>query len=424
MTMMMRRIKPTHGMLVLFAVTSVFTAASIGAAERKVDAGPEVRVRTVTTLEPLAGRLSRLSLQSEAVLLAGDDAMNIPARDLISIEVIAPEKAPSPSTSAPDPQSRDAVRVRLANGDLLAGRLAKGSPDSLALETATLGRMTVLLEQIESIGFAPAVGPAHADSSRWFDKGPMAGDDGLLLTNGDVVRGFITAIDGDGITMDQANTPTTIPLRLAVAARFVHPPVEPPIGQFAVATFRDGSRLTLVSLEWTDRKIVAKTSSEAEIDINVDCLATVTMAGGRWKWLSEMSPISSEHTPMLAIDWDYKKDRNVLNAPLTVAGRMFDHGIGVHSRSRLIFELKGEYAEFVTSLAMDDDSGPAADVSVQILVDGKPRFQQAGLRQGRLHGPVRVDVANAGRIELVVDYGENGGIQDRFDWIEPGLILP
>ena len=113
-----------------------------------------------------------------------------------------------------------------------------------------------------------------------------------------------------------------------------------------------------------------------------------------------------------------------MGGPLTVAGEAFERGIGVHSRSSLIFEIKGAYREFVTSFGMDDDSGPVADVTVVILVDGQKRFEKAHIRPGMLHGPVRLDVAKAGRLELIVDFGDNGDLQDRFDWIGTGLIRP
>ncbi|MCH7840305.1 MAG: NPCBM/NEW2 domain-containing protein, partial [Planctomycetes bacterium] len=35
---------------------------------------------------------------------------------------------------------------------------------------------------------------------------------------------------------------------------------------------------------------------------------------------------------------------------------------------------------------------------------------------------IRLNIAGAKHIELVVDFGENGGLQDRFDWVEPALI--
>ncbi len=90
--------------------------------------------------------------------------------------------------------------------------------------------------------------------------------------------------------------------------------------------------------------------------------------------------------------------------------------------SSLTYDLKGLYREFVTSFGIDDDSGPMADVAVAILVDGKRRFSRTNVRRGELFGPVRLDVTRANRIELIVDFGENGDLQDRFDWIEAALI--
>jgi len=94
----------------------------------------------------------------------------------------------------------------------------------------------------------------------------------------------------------------------------------------------------------------------------------------------------------------------------------------VHSKSVLSYGLDGAYREFVTSFGMDDDSGRGANVKVAILVDGQQRFERSNVVSGVLHGPVRVDVAGAKRLELVVDFGLNGDVQDRFDWIEPGLV--
>ena len=154
----------------------------------------------------------------------------------------------------------------------------------------------------------------------------------------------------------------------------------------------------------------------------MDRVARIDFVGGRWEWLSRHDPISVESTSMLTLDWAYGVDRNVRGGPIVVAGERFLRGFGVHSRCVLTFALKGHYAEFVTSFGMDDDSGPFADVSVLVLVDGQRRFQKTGVRIATLTGPIRLDVTNAKRLELIVEFGENGDLQDRFDWVEPGLV--
>jgi hypothetical protein len=125
---------------------------------------------------------------------------------------------------------------------------------------------------------------------------------------------------------------------------------------------------------------------------------------------------------LLSLSWDYAANRNVLGGPIRVAGESFERGIGVHSRMRLVYELGGAYRTFVTQFGLDDESGPLADVVVAVTVDGQRRFEQAHVRRGKLFGPVRIDVHDAQRLDLLVDFGDNGDLQDRFDWVEPALI--
>ena len=86
------------------------------------------------------------------------------------------------------------------------------------------------------------------------------------------------------------------------------------------------------------------------------------------------------------------------------------------------FRVGGNYRAFVTSFGIDDNSGPFADVNVRIKVDGQQRYEHRSVRRGELFGPLLIDVTNGKRLELIVDYGQLGLIQDRFNWIEPALI--
>jgi len=244
----------------------------------------------------------------------------------------------------------------------------------------------------------------------------------VLLTNGDVLHGFISAIDADGIAIDTGGGSTTAPFRLVVAARLAHPAPTAPPHPSLILTLRDGGRLTATALDWVDAGVEARLRAGVAVHIDADRIIAVEVVGGRWEWLSEQRPVSYEQAPMLGLGWEYTPDRNVLGGPITVVGERYERGIGVHSRSNLVFELNGAYREFVTSYGLDDDSGPLADVTIMVLVDGQRRLEKTHVRRGTLFGPVRVDLSRAGRIELIVDYGDNGDLQDRFDWVEPGLI--
>jgi hypothetical protein len=195
-----------------------------------------------------------------------------------------------------------------------------------------------------------------------------------------------------------------------------------PVPRRAVLTLRSAGRITCSALDWSGHTIRATTAYGQDIHLEAERIVKLDCLGGRWDWLDQSASAGFEHTPMLGLSWEKVTNRNALGGPLVVGGATFEHGLGVHSRSRLTYPLHGEYREFVTHFGVDDDSGPFADVDIAIVVDDRPRYAQTGVRRGSLVGPVRLDVTGAKQLQLTVDFGQNGDIQDRFNWIEPALI--
>ena len=424
-----------------------------------------VDVRTVGP-QVVTGRLISFSLLDGAIVQTSTEKIQIPAADIIRVSVAGVRHVTFPQDTAgspnalerwgeasisdeagiPDPES---WIITFTWGDVIGGRVIGARGESVVIKTGGLGELPIPIDAVGRIASARTATGYHRKSLHWLDrasaerlvrrsagnpnalerggvesvhKAPEWDDDRVLLTNGDVLRGFISSIDANGMTIDTGTGPTTVPFRLVVAARLAHavPPATPQ--PYAIVTLRDGARLTMTGLDWGDGGVEAKLRTQTTVRIDADRVVTVDVIGGRWEWLSDRHPVSYEQVPMLGPGWEYFAGRNVRGGPLLVAGQPYERGIGVHSRSNLVFELNGEYREFVTSFGIDDDSGPMADVKVVILVDGQRRFEKDHIRRGNLFGPIRLDVTRAGRIELIVDYGDNGDIQDRFDWVEPGLI--
>ncbi len=449
----------------MFAAALLILGA-VDATEREL----EVEVQT-TQPQAVTGRLLSFSLHDGAVVQSGVSKEQIPTEDMVRMTkcITAPQEfagRKEPIGSIPDP---DAWILTLTWGDVLTGRVIGArevedegaeadeqkpgnkaardtrlpAPDphsTVIIETADLGEVSIPLENVARMTKARADSGVHSESLEWMDHGRSGAeraaqdDDRVLLTNGDVLRGFISAINANGIMIDGTEPIGPIPLRLVIAVRLAHSVPAAALRPYVILTLRDGARLTATGLGIgpigpieTSRWDV-KLRSGATVRVDADRVVSLDVIGGRWEWLCDPGtpdrhrPISYEQTSMLGPGWEYLAGRNVLNGPILVAGDRHERGIGVHSRSKLVFELNGGYREFVTSFGMDDDSGPLADVTVVLLVDGQRRFEKTHVRRGTLHGPVRVDVSRAGRIELLVDYGDNGDLQDRFDWVEPGLI--
>ncbi|MCC7290916.1 MAG: NPCBM/NEW2 domain-containing protein [Phycisphaerales bacterium] len=405
--------------------------------------GAEVTVRTVDEdalfgrligLDPTAGLLLRVNAQEQRTIRLPD-----------LVRIIFTEATGEP------PQA--CWRVRLHNGDILDGWPTEGVEDVLSLQNRELGLARIPIEMIAGLELAPA--RTAAWTRRVVDlMTPATSEDRVLLTNGDALPGFISSIDSDAFTLDAPSGVTRIPRDVVVAVRFADAPDARTVPPCFRVDLLEGGRVTLESVTWQDNVIRGLAVFGEEVRAGADHIRAMHWVGGRWSWLSDVEPVSVTETPMLSLDWPHRRNRSVRGGPLVVHERVYEHGIGVHSRSVLAYDLAGEFSEFVTSFGLDDDSGPAGDVSIRILVDDKVRFEQQHVRRGRLFGPIRIDLigqrpasskpgdaedrpgrpaarstdsANpdapaAKRLHLIVDFGDNGDIEDRFDWIEPALI--
>lgn len=372
----------------------------------------QVTVKT-TGRELVQGRLTALSLK-DGVTVKREDGTEavVPIADLVQVSSVA---------GAPVHTARPATLL-LPDGDLLYGRVIGSVADAIWLETEDLGRLMVPLDGMVSLLLVSTSDSGYRRALAWAQSSRRRGADELQLRNGDVLTGFINQIDDQAVALDINGLETKLPMPRVSAIRFAtanHHEVDPP---YFLLTMRQGGRITLREATLRGVELDARAEFSERIRVPLDRIGTLDLVGGNWDRLPLRDPISFEHTPMLSLTWSYLANRNVRGEPLRVAGDTYERGIGVHSRSRLIYDLRGEFRELVTSFGIDDDSGPLADVTVIIQVDGQRRYEQKNVRAGKLHGPVRLDVTKARQLELIVDFGEYGDIQDRFNWIDPALI--
>lgn len=394
--------------MLLFATVS----PSLSSAASPAEFEPlSVTLQTVDVDEQ-SGKLAAFSILRGATVIINGEERVIPVVDLVSLTTSVKSAKDKPRGTL----------LTLTGGDFLLGRLIRGDQESVSLETRDLGTITIPLDALARIDTQLAFKPAFEESAKWLVRSQRVGEDQILLTNGDVLNGFITSVDSQMVTMEGEMGDSQIPLHVVVSAQFASPAPKKSETVTVVVSLQSTGRVTMSAFEWTGRKVNAKMKQGPNIQIDPKYIVRIDVEGGRWNWLSTLEPTHYEFTPMVTVMWPYRKDQNVLGEPLRVGGRTFERGVGVHSRSILSYDLSGNYKQFVTSFGMDDHSGPYADVTVLIRVDGKSMFNKEHIRRGKLHKPVRLDVEGAEKLELVVDFGANGDLQDRFNWINAALV--
>lgn len=142
-------------------------------------------------------------------------------------------------------------------------------------------------------------------------------------------------------------------------------------------------------------------------------------------WLNELPPLAYKHTPWLKIAWPMHLNRNAAGGRLRSKNALYDHGVGMHSRSRVAFKTQGA-KRFEASVAVDRAAGDKGSVEFRIYknIDGgwSPAWQSGVIRGGEDPQRVSLDVSDAAAILLIVDFADQGDILDYANWLDARFI--
>lgn len=391
----------------------------VTAAPLRARSAPDVTVSTtaLVTEGAATGRLIEFSLDKGLRLELPDsgETLAFPADEVISVQIHDDER--------PARAASDRVEIQLSGGDRVFGRPVGADGDRVEIDNRILGRITIPLERIDRWSIvATREGDRGGETMRGETEEPPQQEDALLLSNGDLLRGTVLSIDEIGFTLESDTGTARIPHERVASADLVAEAPPAAKGIRARVKLIDGTRISTGELVYSIDGFALNPFSGDKVACLPERVARIDVSGGKWIWISDLDAISVQHTPMFSLDRPHLQDANVLGGPLRIAERSFDRGLGVHSQSSLLFELAGQYCDFVTWLGVDDAGGPLSDVTAEIRVDGMTAFRKENVRKGQVWGPIRIDVRGAGRIELLALFGENASIQDVFDWAGAGLI--
>ena len=329
----------------------------------------------------------------------------------------------------------------LAGGEQFRGEPVKLEGETLHWTSPAVGAMQVPLRQVTSlVRAATTTGqPQPQQPQQPIAPPPQAAEeqrteDVITLANGDMLRGIVTNISGEGVTVQAGGNETPVPLdgiRSVVFASTAGAAAANNQQQQAGRAFRvrldDGSVVTAPQLRTaaTDT-LVLTLADKSTRNIPLESVATIEQLNGPVSWLSSRPPAENVQTPLLDTTRPARMDRTVTGKPIRFGDRTYARGIGVAPYSRITWPIdakaRGDYQTFRTQYAIEG-AGQYADVTVRVKLDDKVVHERQKLIAGELSPVVLVPLgANAKTLTLEVDFGGNYGVQDRFNWIEPALV--
>lgn len=182
--------------------------------------------------------------------------------------------------------------------------------------------------------------------------------------------------------------------------------------------YRIAGSLSAVSQE----HISLKGISDLSIELPVSTIREIRFNSSRVVYLSDLKPTDIQSRSVFGVDWPVRFDLAVGNRPMTMQGRRYAKGIGVHAYSEITFALDTDYRSFAATVGIDDRVRPAGQVIFRVLGDGRELFT-SGLVTGQ-DSPKSIIVSLSGVrvLKLVVDEAEQLDIGDHANWASARLL--
>lgn len=326
----------------------------------------------------------------------------------------------------------------LSDGGLLVAEVKEADRDRITVDSPLFGELQIPLELLAGIVLDAPTGHESADRLVQAVRSAQGNSDQLLLDNGDKLTGSLRAIQ-----MNVTNGTGKLKLEAEVGAveiaadRVVAVTLNPTLvakpalaGTQALVGLSDGSRLRAGAIE-------------LHTTADQDGTAWITLAGkltwqtgareivfvqpleGRAKYLSDVEPagyrqISFLDTP--GAGWELGRDSSASGRHLRCGSRLYLKGLGMHSASRVSYEIGPDDRRFEATIGIDDEAGSRGSVVFRVYVDNEARYASPVLRGGEPPIPISVDIRGGQKLNLIVDFADRGDQLDRADWLDARLV--
>lgn len=388
--------------LVLASVAAGVTPATL--------VGPDLEPRTVMLSSLRDGQLAVFDADRTLRTLGPGDYLQLrfdEKREGATLQNAAEAPARTNNTA----QSVPTTWLMLTDGRLLPGKLAGFEEDGQVIRwthPALIDEARINLDQVAVLSFT---GPVSADAQ-------ASENDRVTLVNGDVLVGFILALNADGLELqiEGVDTTTKLPLDRLSLVRFANAKTQPPADQHII-TLADGTRLYASALT-----------------IESDTLAVTGVLPGRPQLLQNL-PLEKVRRIDFATaglrlveladqPWRTLSGGEVFGRP--IPPRLRAGVLHLHAPVSLAFALPGGTRRFAARAALDLEgvsASAAAWADLELIV------RQGGREIARHHltaeNPAATLNLPTGPGELVIelDTAANGPILDRLRLSDAVILI-
>lgn len=310
----------------------------------------------------------------------------------------------------------------LRNGTLLVADILEATEKELAIDSDTLGLVRLPREQLAALILRlPA---ARIDRDRLLDEAARNDEETtrIVLLNGDRMRGELAALDDRKATLRSPVGTNDLELQRISSLTF------PSAGgdhatRCSVVGLADGSRLCVKQFAIDEQTATLVLAGGLTWKADLSAIVFLQPASPRIVYLSDLSPAGYRHVPYLERAWPYQADRNVLGGRMRCAGQLHLKGLGMHTAARISYVPPKDATRLQAALGVDDGTQGMGSVRFRVFVDGKEAYVSPTVRGLDPPIAISVDVRDAQRLDLVVDFADRADVQDHANWLDARFVL-
>jgi hypothetical protein len=170
------------------------------------------------------------------------------------------------------------------------------------------------------------------------------------------------------------------------------------------------------------KELVIQLRSGPSVRMPVDQIAKLSTRNGRLVYLSDLKPAKVVQTPYFDRLYEYRVDKSLNGKPITLSDGTYQHGISVHSRCVLMYNLDGRFNEFRAKAGFQLPEGKLGQAAIRVIADGKTLFENLDARGDQAPADLKLKVDGVRELTLEVDYGKNDDVADRVAWANARLL--
>ncbi len=147
-------------------------------------------------------------------------------------------------------------------------------------------------------------------------------------------------------------------------------------------------------------------------------LNTVCIHAAETVWLDSLDLSSMQQ------GWGVPKvNQAVTGKPLSLGGKIYEHGVGTHAVSSYVVKLAGGTEKFQAVVGVDDHTTGPGTIQFRLIADGKTVFDSGVMRTNTPPKAVDVDLQEAKILLMEVDNGGDNVAFDHADWADARFVV-